>query len=67
VGGLLLLWLLGGLFCGAVCASIGSGKGRSGFGWFFIGLVFGLVGVLVAWVASPLGNERQDRYNERLR
>jgi len=40
----LILWLLFGIFS----AVIASNKGRSGIGWFFVGVFFGPFGLLVA-------------------
>jgi hypothetical protein len=46
------------LICGAICAIIAAHKGRNAVGWFFIGLLFGLLGVIVACVVSNLKEER---------
>jgi hypothetical protein len=46
--GLLIAFLL----CGIITAVIASNKGRSGFGWFFIGMMTGLVGIIIALVVS---------------
>lgn len=43
---LLILWL----FCGFAAAGIASGKGSDGCGWFFIGLLFGPLGLILAAV-----------------
>jgi len=43
------LWLV----CGAITSNIASKKGRSSVGWFFIGLLLGLLGILIAALASP--------------
>lgn len=32
--------------CGILCAYIGSEKGRSGWGWFFAGAVFGIFAII---------------------
>ncbi|MFD1985894.1 zinc ribbon domain-containing protein [Mesorhizobium newzealandense] len=51
------------LGCAAVTAAIGSSKGRSGVGWFFIGAILGIFGIiLVACLPSletrPSGRSR---------
>ena len=38
---------------GCITASMAAKKNRSGLGWFFVGALFGLIGVLVAHVATP--------------
>lgn len=46
---IILIWLV----CAVVCAIIGSSKGRTGFGWFLLGLVFGIFAlILVACLPS---------------
>ena len=45
----LILWLLFGIICGVVA----SRKGRSGFGWFFIGCLLGIFGLIWILVISP--------------
>lgn len=40
---LLVIWIA----CAFICASIASSKHRSGLGWFFLGLIFGIFAVLV--------------------
>ncbi len=39
----LIIWLL----CALPCALIASTKNRSGFGWFILGLLFGLVALSI--------------------
>jgi hypothetical protein len=38
-----ILWII----CGAICAAIASAKGRSAIGWFFLGSLLGLLGVII--------------------
>ncbi|MFO8086826.1 MAG: hypothetical protein R6T91_03325, partial [Bacteroidales bacterium] len=45
-----LLFIL--IIFGIICAIIASNKGRSGFGWFIIGLLLGPLGVILALVVS---------------
>jgi len=65
VGTLLILWPFAAVVCGVVCAHAVKDKQRSRLGWFLVGCIFGPIGVLVAAVAYPLGNERRDIYRER--
>ena len=46
IGGFVLIWII----CGIACAAIGSGKGVSGAGWFFIGVLLGPIGVVLVLV-----------------
>ena len=41
-----LIWIL----CGIACAVIAGSKGRSGIAWFFVGILLGPIGVVVALV-----------------
>ena len=45
---LLAIWLL----CGVACAVVASGKKRSKFGWFMIGMIVGPLGILLAPVVA---------------
>jgi len=45
-------WIIFWCVCGLISAAIASGKGRSGGGWFVIGLLLGPVGVILAIVTS---------------
>lgn len=45
---ILIIWLLFGI----VCAVIASNKGRSGLGWFLIGVLLGPFGLILALVVS---------------
>lgn len=46
--GFLVVWAI----CGIISAIIASNKGRSGTGWFFIGVLFGPLGIVAALVVS---------------
>jgi len=47
--GFIVVWVI----CAVVCAIIASSKGRSGVGWFFIGLLLGIFGlILIACLPS---------------
>src|SRR5205085_8212959 len=65
-------YLVFGLIIGGAVAAIAHGKGRSPFGWFFVGFFFGVIGLIVVLVSSNLNQEkylraRQDEDNRRLR
>ncbi|EGR0319993.1 hypothetical protein FDM49_18750, partial [Vibrio cholerae] len=46
--GIGIFWVL----CGIISAVSASNKGRSGFGWFIIGLLLGPIGVVLSLVVS---------------
>ena len=46
-------FLLYGVICGCISAAIASGRDRSGVGFFFLGLFFGLIAILAAVIVSP--------------
>lgn len=54
---LVILWIL----CGVAAAFVASAKGRSGFGWFLLGLLFGPIALLAAAVTSPDRASRERR------
>jgi hypothetical protein len=56
MGFLIFCWLV----VGVLCAVVAIGKGRSGFGWFFLGCIFGPLALLCAAVMS-----RESRQDER--
>jgi hypothetical protein len=62
---LLPFWIL----CGFIACVIASGKGRSGFGWFLLGILFGPLALLAVAVASPdrSSKERAGLRNKTLR
>jgi hypothetical protein len=45
---IVVFWVL----CGILAAVVATNKGRSGFGWFLIGLLLGPVGFILALVMS---------------
>ncbi|MBW8015374.1 MAG: hypothetical protein FVQ82_04245 [Planctomycetes bacterium] len=53
-----MYWLICLIF-GAICAAIGSSKGRSAIGWFFVGFFLGIIGLIIACVASNVKDARQ--------
>jgi hypothetical protein len=60
------------LIMGVVCAIIAHSKGRSAIGWFFVGLLLGLIGLIIVLVISNVREEeaRQqsiEQENRRLR
>ena len=60
------------LIMGVVCAVIGQSKGRSGVGWFFVGLLLGLIGLIIVLVVPNLREQESrqqsiEQENRRLR
>ncbi|MGR3494093.1 hypothetical protein [Citreimonas sp.] len=51
---LLVFWLI----CAVVTAIIASSKGRSGFGWFLIGAVIGVFGIILIACLPSLAEEK---------
>ncbi len=41
------------LICGFVCSAIASSKGLGPGGYFFVGVLLGLIGIVIAIVAQP--------------
>lgn len=65
-------YLIFGLIMGGAVAAIAHGKGRSPVGWFFIGFLLGVIGLVIVLVVSNVNQEkylraRQDEENRRLR
>ncbi len=50
-----MVWIVA-VICAAACAIIASNKGRNPLGWFFIGFLLGLIGLIIVLVVS---NERE--------
>ena len=48
--GFVIIWILFGI----VTAVVASNKGRNGWGWFFIGVLLGPFGLILALVISPV-------------
>jgi hypothetical protein len=46
------MWLIAWIFCPVIAAIIATGKGRSGGGWFCLGLLFGPFALAVACLPS---------------
>lgn len=70
--GFLLVFVVVRLIFAAICAFVASGRGRSGAGWFFIGLLFDCFALIVLLVMPDLKKQeeerqRQERENRRLR
>ena len=70
-----MFWIIA-LILGVICAAIANSKGRSVIGWFFIGFLFGILGLIIVLVvgnfkdamlkAIDMENE-QRRLREQLR
>jgi len=54
------------LACPICSAIVADSKGRSGFSWFFLGLVFGPFGLLAAVGVTAIDREEQDALAGRL-
>lgn len=70
--GFLLVFVVVRFIFAGICAFIASGRGRSGAGWFFIGLLFDCFALIVLLVMPDLKKQeeerqRQERENRRLR
>jgi len=46
---------------GVICAVVASGKGRSPVGWFLIGFLFSLLGLIILLVIKDLNEEKAQR------
>jgi hypothetical protein len=56
------------LFCGVISAMVARGKGRSGCGWFVIGVLLGPLGLIASFVigADKEGLERKQLRSGKL-
>lgn len=54
---ILFIWLL----CGIISAIIASGKGRSGIGWFFGGILLGPLGIIIVAVLPKIKSEVEEK------
>jgi hypothetical protein len=70
------VYLLIAVILGIVCAVIAQSKGRSVVGWFFLGFIFGIFGLVASFIVSDLKEARakeehmeteQRRLREQLR
>jgi hypothetical protein len=56
------------IIMGAITAAIASSKGRNAVGWFFVGFLLGLIGVIIICCMSNLKEQREHRkWTERER
>lgn len=53
----LVIWLV----CGIIAAIIGTNKGRSGCGWFLVGVLLGPLGIILALVVAKDTEEVEKR------
>ena len=51
--GFVVIWLI----CAGVTSVIAVNKGRSGLGWFFIGALLGIFGIVLIACLSPIGQQ----------
>lgn len=71
-----IIGVLIALCMGSVCAKQAKRKGRNPTVWFFIGALFGLMGLLILFFQSPIEKEqlppprplpsKEDRYKQKL-
>jgi hypothetical protein len=59
-----MVWLIVSLICGAIAAVVASGKGRSPIGWFFLGFLLGLIGIVIVAVLPNLKEEERRRAHD---
>jgi uncharacterized membrane protein YeaQ/YmgE (transglycosylase-associated protein family) len=52
------LALIVGLICGLICVAIASSKGRNAVGWFFVGFLVGVIGLIICACMSNLNEEK---------
>jgi XYPPX repeat (two copies) len=57
-----MIYLVVGLIGGAICAALAPGKRRSAGGWFCIGFLIPLIGVILILVLQPLPDPNQMAY-----
>jgi hypothetical protein len=68
----IVIQLVIGCVFGGICAAIGTSRGRSGVGWFFLGFFFGCISLIILLIIPDLKvqQEREQRLaneNRRLR
>ncbi len=66
------LGLIVGVICGIICAAVASSKGRNPVGWFFVGFLIGIFGLILVLVVSNVKEEKarqtfMEQENHRLR
>src|SRR5450432_1309318 len=57
-----MVYLVVGLIGGVICAVIAPGKRRSAIGWFCIGFLIPLIGLILILVLQPLPDPNQMAY-----
>ena len=62
IAGAIVFWL----FCAVVSASIAVGHGRSGFGWFLLGVLFGPFALAIALLPTAEANRQEQARREGL-
>lgn len=55
------VYLIIGLVVGGICAAMAGSKGRSSIGWFFAGVFFGLIAIVIIAVLPNLKEQERQR------
>lgn len=53
------MFLIVGVILGVICALLAHSKGRNAIGWFFIGFLLGIIGLIICLVVPNLKEQRQ--------
>lgn len=57
------LWIVSAVICAVLSALVASAKGRSGFGWFFLSLIFGIFALIIVACLSSIKSQPK-RYSD---
>lgn len=58
-----MVWIFIWIFCGIIASSVASGRGRSGCGWFALGVLLGPLAFAVA-LLPPVEKEKEEEDEE---
>lgn len=64
---LAVIWLLSHVACSILAAVVAKSKDRSAVEWFFVGLIFGILGLLAAGFMERVVVEERDKRERRER